>query len=140
VLSDADGVPLVVQTTPANVPDQNQLPSLLEAMPKVPGPRGRPRSKPEAIVGDRAYGTKEMVALMMVLGIVCLLAPRGDDTHGSGLGAVRFVIERTLAHFGQFRRLKLCYERTGACWQYFHDLAASLLVCNRLRRYRLLQF
>jgi len=32
VLTEAEGVPLVVQTTPANVPDQEQLPALLDAM------------------------------------------------------------------------------------------------------------
>jgi len=129
-------VPLVVQVTGANVPDQNQLPALLGAMPAVQGPRGRPKTKPDAIVGDRAYGTADMIALVLALRIVSLLAPRGDDTHGSGLGAWRYVVERTLACFSHFRRLRLCYERDGRHFQAFHDLAACLLVCSRLRRYR----
>lgn len=62
VLSDAEGNPLVVQTTPANVPDQKQLPALLEARPAVQGRRGRPRRNPDAILGDRAYGTKAAIA------------------------------------------------------------------------------
>jgi hypothetical protein len=53
VLTEADGVPLVVQTTPANVNDETQLPALLDAMPAVQGPRGRPRRKPGSIFGDR---------------------------------------------------------------------------------------
>jgi hypothetical protein len=77
-------VPLVVRVTGANVPDQNQLPALLAAMPAVQGPRGRPKIKPDALVGDRAYGTADMIALVLALRIVSLLAPRGDDTHGSG--------------------------------------------------------
>jgi hypothetical protein len=133
VLSDAEGNPLVVQTTPANVPDQEQLPALLEARPPVQGPRGRPRRNPEALLGDRAYGTKEMIALVESMGIDSLLAPRADDTHGSGLGVLRYVIERTLACFSHFRRLRLCYERWGSHFQAFHDLAAALLVCSRLK-------
>jgi IS5 family transposase len=136
VLTEADGVPLVVQTTPANVPDQEQLPALLEARPTVQGPRGRPRRNPEAIIGDRAYGTKEMIAHAEELGIESLLAPRADDTHGSGLGVLRYVVERTLACFSHFRRLRLCYERWGTHFQALHELAASLLVCTRLKSFR----
>ena len=133
MLRDAGGNPLVVQITPANVPDQKQLPALLEARPTVQGPRGRPRRNPDAIIGDRAYGTKEMIAHVESLGIESLLAERADDTHGSGLGVLRYVIERTLACFSHFRRLRLCYERWGTHFQALHDLAAALLVCSRIK-------
>ena len=135
MLTEADGVPLVVQTTPANVNDETRLPAMLEAMPPVQGPRGRPRRKPGSIFGDRAYGTAEMIALVTMLGIYSLLAPRNDDTHGSGLGMFRYVVERTLAGFSHFRRIKMCYERWGEHFQAFHDLAACCLVVTRLRHY-----
>ncbi len=137
MLTDAEGNPLVVQTTPANVPDQEQLPALLDARPAVQGPRGRPRRNPDEIIGDRAYGTKAMIAHVEDRGIESLLAPRGDDTHGSGLGVLRYVVERTLACFSHFRRLRLCYERWGKHFQAFHDLAAALLICSRLKSLRL---
>ena len=130
-------MPLVVRTTPANVNDETQLPALLDSMPAVQGPRGRPRRKPGGIFGDRAYGTAEMVALVTMLGIYSLLAPRGDDTHGSGLGMFRYVVERTLAGFSHFRRIRMCYERWGEHFQAFHDLAACCLVVTRLRHYEL---
>jgi hypothetical protein len=137
VLTDAEGVPLVVQTTPANVNDETQLPALLESMPAVQGPRGRPRRKPGSIFGDRAYGTAAMIALVVMLGIFSFLAPRSDDTHGSGLGFFRYVVERTLAGFSQFRRIGMCYEQTGVRFQAFHDLAACCLVVTRLRHHEL---
>ncbi|MGH6782288.1 MAG: transposase [Sphingomonadaceae bacterium] len=137
MLSDAEGNPLVVRTTPANIPDQAELPALMEARPAVQGPRGRPRRNPQAIIGDRAYGTKEMIALVRSQRIESLLAPRADDTHGSGLGVLRYVIERTLACLSHFRRLRLCYERRGEHFQAFHELAAALLVCTRLKSLRL---
>ena len=137
MLTDADGVPLAVRTTPANVNDETQLPALLASMPVVPtGPRGRPKTRPDAIYGDRAYGTADMIALMAVLHILSYLAPRNSRTHGSGLGVVRFVVERTLACFSHFRRLRVCYERDGIHFRAFHDLAACLLVCSRLQHYR----
>lgn len=133
MLTDADGVPLVVQTTPANVPDQRQLPALLDARPAVQGPLGRPRRNPDSIIGDRAYGTKEMIELVEGQHIESLLAPRADDTHGSGLGVLRYVVERTLACFSHFRRLRLCYELWGEHFQALHDLAAALLVYSRIK-------
>ena len=136
-MTEADGVPLVVHTTPANVNDETQLPTLLGAMPAVQGPRGRPRRKPGSIFGDRAYGTAAMTALMAMLGIFSFLAPRSEKTHGSGLGFFRYVVERTLACFSHFRRLRMCYERSGEHFQAFHELAASCLVVTRLRHYEL---
>lgn len=138
MLTDAEGNPLVVRTTPANVPDQQQLPVLLEARPAVQGPRGRPRRNPDEILGDRAYGTTATIAHVEGLGIKSLLARRTDATHGSGLGVLRYVIERTLACFSHFRRLRLCYERWGQHFQAFHDLAAALLVCARITSMQLL--
>jgi transposase len=137
ILTDAEGVPLVVQTTAANVPDQQQLPQLLDAMPAVQGPRGRPRRKPSSIFGDRAYGTAEMIALVTMLGIFSFLASRADDTHGSGLGVFRYVVERTLACFSHFRRLRMCHERTAEHFQALHEIAACCLIATRLKRYEL---
>lgn len=137
MLTDAGGVPLVVQTTPANVNDEQQLPALLDARPAVQGPRGRPRRNPGSIVGDRAYGTAAMIALVIAMGIFSFLAPRADKAHGSGLGVVRYVVERTLACFGHFRRLKMCYERKGEHFQALHEVAACCLIATRLKRYEL---
>ena len=137
MLTEAGGVPLVVGTTPANVNDEAQLPALLGAMPAVQGPRGRPRRKPGSVFGDRAYGTADMIALVTVPGIFSFLAPRAEKAHGSGLGFFRHVVERTLACFSQFRRIKVCYERCGEHFQAFHGLAACCLVVTRLRHYEL---
>ena len=135
-MTDATGVPLVVQTTAANVPDQDQLPALLDALPAVTGSLGgRPRRKPDAIYGDRAYGTAAMIALVISMGILCMLAPRTRDAHGSGLGKYRYVVERTLACFSAFRRIRMCYERWGSHFQAFHDLAACCLVATRLKQH-----
>ena len=135
LLTDAGGVPLVVQTPAANVNDERQLPALLEAMPAVRGPRGRPRRKPGSIFGDRAYGTAEMIALVRLLGVLSFLAPGAENAHGSGLGAFRYVVERSLACFSHSRLIRFRYERKLEHFQALPDLAACCLAATPLRRY-----
>jgi transposase len=132
-LTDAEGIPLAVRTTQANTRDDQIALSLVVNMPPVPGPRGRPRTKLQALQGDAGYGSAALRALVQWLGITSLLAPLGKNVpHGSGLGKTRYVVERTLSWFGNFRRLKLCYERSGAHFQAFHELAAAILCAKRL--------
>jgi transposase len=132
VLTDADGIPLVVKTTPANTRDDQVALPLVVDMPPIAGTRGRPRIKPKALQGDAGYGSAALADLVKWLGIKPILAPLGKSRpHGSGLGKTRYVVERTLSWFGNFRRLKHCYERCGAHFQAFHELAAALLCANR---------
>ena len=131
-MTDARGVPLVVHTTPANVHDSQPAIGLMDAMPPIPGRRGRPRGKPDVGLGDRAYGTPHNIAALRARGIYPALARIGTG-HGSGLGMLRWVVESCLAWFGHYRRLKVCYEKTGEHWQAFHDLAASLICTRKLR-------
>lgn len=130
-MTDAKGTPLVVRTTPANVHDTVPAITLLDAIPPIQGRRGHPRRRPGIFQGDRAYGSAENIAETRKRGVEPLLArPRTD--HGSGLGRRRYVVERTLAWFGQCRRIKLCYEKCGEHFQAFHDLAASLICTKKL--------
>ena len=137
MLTDACGLPLVVRTTPANVRDDRVALHVLTGMPPIPGSRGRPRIKPDILQGDAGYGFPVLAALVKMLGVTPQLAPRGGgNSHGSGLGKTRYVVERTLSWFGNFRRLKLCYEKTGSHFQAFHDLAAAILCAKRLTKQR----
>lgn len=137
MISDKSGLPLVVHTTPANVPDQEVFLAMLDSMPPVKMPAGRSRYKPDAAMGDRAYGTKKIIAEVVERRIQSLLAPRSSKVHGSGLGKVRFVIERTLSWMGSYRRLKLCYERKGEHWQAMNELAACVICANRIHSLKL---
>jgi transposase len=133
-VTDADGIPLVVRTGPANQPDAELALEMLDAIPPCAGRRGRPRRRPGTFQGDGAYGIKEIVAAVVQRRVKSLLAPYGKarKEHGSGLGKTRYVVERSLSWVGNFRRLKLCYERFGAHFQAFHELAACLICANRI--------
>lgn len=135
MLTDAQGIPLVVRTTPANIRDDQVALPLVVNMPPIAGPRGRPRTKPKALQGDAGYGSAVLADLIKWLGIKPLLTPLAKTRpHRSGLGKTRYVVERTLSWFGNFRRLKLCYERSGVHFQAFHELAAAILCANRFAK------
>ena len=104
---------------------------MLDEIPEIQGPRGRPRHRPEIFQGDRAYGSSSNIAATLKRRIISLLA-RQNQEHGSGLGKFRYVVERTLSWFGQNRRLKICYEKLGEHFQAFHDLAAALICARKL--------
>jgi len=61
-----------------------------------------------------------------------LAAPR--QPHGSGLGKTRWVMERTHAWYAQFRRLRVCYEKTQLSPLAFHLVATILIVWNAIQR------
>lgn len=135
-MTDAQGVPLVVQTGPANVHDSQPALVLLDAIPPIQGPRGPPRFRPKVFQGDAAYGTPANTKGTRERGVVPLLSkPR--HPHGSGLGRFRYVVERTHTWFSLNRRLRLCYEKCGAHFQAFHDLAAALICARKLHAMRL---
>lgn len=131
MITDAQGTPLVVHVTAANVHDSQPALPMLTNIPPIQGPRGRPRQRPDVFQGDRAYGTPRNLAGTIRRRILCLLA-RPQEAHGSGLGRFRYVVERTLAWFGQNRRLKICYEKCREHFQALHDLAAALICARKL--------
>ena len=131
-MTDGEGVPLAVRVGPANQPDGQMLTPLLDALPPLPGRRGPPRRYPVFLVGDRAYGSAANRRACRSRRIRPLLA-RPKSEHGSGLGELRYVVERSLAWIGHNRRLKVCYEKTRAHFQALHDLAAARLCALKLR-------
>jgi len=140
VVTDAAGVPLIVACTPANVRDDVPFVALLDALPPVRmADTGRARRKPRAIVGDAGYGFPHIVRQVVQRRVRPMLAPRGTPgkpvTHGSGLGRVRYVVERTVGWLANFRRIDQCYERTGASWQAFNELACCVICANKLRKF-----
>ena len=58
VLTDAQGVPLVVILTGANVHDVKELLPLVDSIPAVGGKPGPPRTHPERVQADTAYDSK----------------------------------------------------------------------------------
>lgn len=132
VLTDAGGVPLVVDTSPANVPEIKVLLDLVASVPPVRGKPGRPRRKPKELQGDRGYDSEPHRQKLRALGIEPVLAKRGTE-HGSGLGVYRWVVERTISWLHNFRKLRTVTERNLDRQYAFLNLATALICWNILQ-------
>ncbi len=117
--------------TGANRHDVTQLLPLVEAIPPVAGTRGRPKRTPRRLYGDRAYDSHLHRMLLWVKGIEPVLAQRNTG-HGSGLGRVRWVVERTLSWLHQFRRLRVRYERRADIHEAFLKVGCAMICFNTL--------
>ena len=54
LICDGRGIPLAIELTGANCHDSTQALPLLDAIPPLQGLRGRPRCRPDCVLGDRA--------------------------------------------------------------------------------------
>jgi len=127
VLTDGNGVPLVVTLTGANAHDVTELLPLVDAIPPLRRKRRRRRRRrPQRVQGDRAYDSEPHRKALRRRGIQPVLAKRNTE-HGSGLGVYRWVVERTLAWLHQFRRLRVRYERRADTHEAFLCLGSALI-------------
>jgi transposase len=132
LICDGRGIPLAIELTGANGHDSTQALPLLDAIPPLQGPRGRPRCRPDCILGDRAYDAEKIRRALRVRHISSLLAMRNME-NGSGLGRWRWVIERTFAGLNQFRRLRLRHEKRADMHKALLSSACALICWNFLQ-------
>jgi transposase len=130
LLVDRHGAPLAIRAAGANASDHTQIVPVVLDFPKVGGKPGRPKEMPEELYADRGYDSDQTRALLAWLGIEPRMARR-RTAHGSGLGKVRWVVERTISWLKGMRRLRIRYDRLGTMQEAWDTLAACV-ICFRL--------
>ena len=131
VITEANGIPLAASVTAANANDVTELAPLFNEVPPVAGKVGHPKTKPDAMMGDRGYDSEPHRQGLRNLGVEPQLAAKGTE-HGSGLGAFRWVVERTLGWTHQNRRLRVRYERRADIHQAFLTIACIKICASFL--------
>ena len=129
---DRNGVPLAVRLSAAKAHDSTHLLPLIDAVPPIVGPRGRPgrpRKRPAKLHADKAYDSAEKRRELRARGITPRIARRGIDS-SERPGRHRWVVERSFAWLLGCRRLGAHYERRADLLQGLHHLACAL-VCAR---------
>jgi transposase len=130
LLVDRHGVPMAIHTAGANASDHTQIIPLVLDFPRVTGQPGRPQALPDALYADRGYDSDATRWILTWLGIEPHIARR-KTPHGSGLGKVRWVVERTISWLKGLRRLRVRYDRLVEIQEAWTTLAASV-ICFRL--------
>jgi transposase len=134
LIVDRHGVPLAVRLSAANVHDSRLLEPMVDAIPALVGPRGRPgrpRKRPAKLHADKAYDSSEKRRSLRARGIAPRIARRGVDT-SERLGRYRWVVERSLAWLLGYRRLGVRYERRSDLLLGLLHLACALTCLRRL--------
>jgi len=137
VLVDGEGLPLGVRLESAS-PGEVTLAEATLAEVKVPRPKGRPRQKPKRIIADRAYDSDPLRERLAKRGIDLIVPYRKNSRHrryedGRKLRRYkrRWIIERTNAWLGQFRRLLVRHEHLLATYRAFFYLACLWITMRR---------
>ena len=129
---DGRGVPLALILTQANRHDVTQMLPLIHAIPAVRGRHGAPKRRPERVYADRAYDSQPHRDELRSRGVASSI-PRRGAPHGSGLGKVRWVVERTFGWLHHFRRLKTRFDRLARIHEALLRLAAAIICWRRLQ-------
>ena len=126
LMVDPSGVPLAIR----NAGDHRQIIPPVLKFPEVGGVPGRPKESPDELYADRGYDGEDTREFLRWLGVEPHIAKRGTG-HGSGLGKVRWVVERTISWPKGLRRLRVRYDRLGVIMDAWTTLAASV-ICFRI--------
>ena len=130
---EAQGIPLAVITSGANVHDARMLLACIDAIEPIKQMRGRPRKRPAKLHADKAYDSQALRVELRRRGIRPQIARRGVDS-SERLGRYRWVVERTGAWLNCFRRLRIRYERLDEVHRAFLDLGCALICWNFLQQ------
>jgi transposase len=135
IVVDARGTPLAVVLSGANVHDSKVLGRVLDAIPPVyNGKPGAPRFRPEKLHADKGYDYPCCREDLRERGIQSRIARRGIESCEK-LGRYRWVVERTLAWFNKYRRLKVRYERRDDIHLALLLLGSALICWNQIQRF-----
>lgn len=144
-LADGQGRPLVLLIGPGQAGDSPMFPILMNALSVPRIGRGRPRIRPDAVLGDKAYSSKANRAHLRSRGIEAVIAEPDDQKRhrlrrGSrggrptGFDAEKYkgrnVVERSFAALKQWRGLATRYDKLALTYRAGVVLSA---VCIWLR-------
>ena len=105
-MGDRRGPPLAVCLTGANRHDSTVFEALVDAIPPIKRPSGQRRQRPAKLPADKAYAIPRCRRVLHRRHSKVRIARNGIEPHDR-LGRHRWVVARTLAWLGPFRRLAI---------------------------------
>ena len=132
ILVDATGLPVAVETAPANRHESHLVQQLFEFMlPFEPVTR---------VIGDKAYDSDALDTKLADVGVEMISPhrssrrPENKTQDGRALRRYRrrWTVERTIAWLQHFRRLCIRYEKSTLLFQGFLHFTCALLLLKRV--------
>jgi transposase len=138
VVVDGQGIPLGIHVTSASPSEVTLVEATLKTIrvPRAGG--GRPRQNPDRLIGDRGYDSDPLRERLGRRGITVIVpyrdnnrARRYEDRRLLRRYRHRWIIERTFAWLGSFRRLLVRHERLTSMYCSFLYFASALIALRR---------
>jgi transposase len=141
---DGNGLPLGFYLDSANTAEVKLAEQTLDTI-KVPRPHGRPKSRPDKLVADRAYDSSAFHRALRRRGLrMCIPPKRRPSTWRAKRGrpvvahkadyGLRYKVERSFAWLGAYRRLLIRWEHQFAVYHSFFACAIMRMCVVRLCR------
>jgi len=135
VVVDGQGTPLGAYLDAASPAEVRLLEQTLDTVAVRRAHRaGRPRKHPQRLIADKGFDSNALRAALVRRGIEPIIPARANNkqaTHQDGRKLRRYkrrwIVERTFAWIGHFRRLVVRYERLIATYAGFFHLACALV-------------
>ncbi len=134
MITDRRGTPLAAHLTGANRHDSVVFEQVVDGIPAIKRPRGRPRKRPAKVHADKAYDIPRCRRALCWRRIKVRIARRGIES-SDRLGRHRWVVERTLAWLNRYRRLTIRYERRDDIHQAFLSLGCALICLRAVEQF-----
>ncbi len=132
-ITDANGMPVVAITTPANGDERQQVLPLLDKIRLATLKRGNPKRRPKVLAADKGYDARWLRNRLRAKGIRPQIKKRqwsGKKLLGRPIKEIvpRYQQERTFSWFQRkYRRLVVRWERLKVCFDAFLLLACSYI-------------
>ena len=135
LIVDGQGTPLAIEHTAANVHDSEMAIALVDGIPAIKQPRGRPRKRPDEVLADRAYDAEQKIRQPLRQRKTEPLIAKRNTEHGSGLGKFRYVVEAAFDWLFNQRRLRLRYEKRDDIHEAFLIIGCFLICWRRIMEF-----
>ncbi len=127
--------------TPGQAGDSPQFTAVLKRI-KVRGPVGRPRTRPDAVAGDKAYSSRKNRRCLRIRGIKAVIPEKADQaanrkkrgsaggrptSHDAELYKDRNTVERCINRLRNWRGIATRYDKTSQSYEAGLHLCGAML-------------
>lgn len=140
MITDGEGLPLAAHIDSASPAEVTLIETTLAQIAVSDAERrGRPRTKPDRFIADKAYDSNFLRSRLAKRGIQPIIPARSNNSRASHQDGRplrrykrRWKIERTFSWLQNFRRITTRWERLELMYSAFVNLACAFLVLRRL--------